>query len=395
VIQDNRVLRTMKARNYFGERGLLFSEKLQVSLEALCPTQVWTMSRAVFTDKVMSESMQNALQQRERIKDCSVTLRMLTHMKVIGQGGFGTVRMVKHKYSGLLYALKRVRKTPAGEESGIDHIKDLRTEIEILSSVDHPFMVKLVRVLETASSVYMLTELITGGSLYDQLHRVGGMNRKHAQFYGGSVLLCMEYLHHNLIMYRDLKPENVMLDSQGFLKLIDFGLARRVDDSSLAFSRVGTVFYLAPEVIRGAGYGMEVDIWGLGVLIFELVCGELPFGDSEQNQDDDDVDDSIVLESIVHDDIRFPPQYNDSVGKKLLTGLLTKTPEKRLGGGMKGWEEVRDHRFFKAGVSGNLFSKLMGRELRPPMVPPEERYDPDLDPNEDLSDAGEFAKERD
>jgi len=195
-------------------------------------------------------------------------------------------------------------------------------------------------------------------------------------------------------VYRDLKPQNVMLDAAGFLKLVDFGLAKRLPEStSRTYTAVGTLFYMAPEVIRLQGYGFEADIWSLGVLLYELVCGCLPFGDVCAEFYDPVADDeAATIASILEDDLQFPARYNDSAGKRLLQGLLCKQAPSRMGAGVRGWEEIRDHKFFKAGVEGNLFGTIMGREAGPPIVPSGEHFsdERELDEKVTLSDADEF-----
>merc|ERR1712087_774565 len=116
-------------------------------------------------------------------------------------------------------------------------------------------------------SVYMLTELITGGGLHAAIRKIPTvLTRAQAQFYTGCLILILEALSDRRIMYRDLKPENVMLDAQGYLKLVDFGIAKKLEEGKgQTFSVIGTPHYMAPEVLSGRGYGMEVDIWSLGV----------------------------------------------------------------------------------------------------------------------------------
>merc|ERR1712100_112506 len=127
----------------------------------------------------------------------------------------------------------------------------------------------------------MLQEVIPGGELHAAIRTIPHvLNRAQGQFYTGSLVLVLESLRNRNIVYRDLKPENVMLDAQGYLKLIDFGIAKKLDEHNRrTFTMIGTPHYMAPEVMRGKGYGTEVDIWSLGVIHFEFVCGFLPFGD--------------------------------------------------------------------------------------------------------------------
>merc|ERR1719199_1596233 len=180
----------------------------------------------------------------------------------------------------------------------------------MLGEIDHPFILQLVKSFYTDSSIYILTELITGGQMHEQMQKMGVLTRKQAQFYVGSLVLILEFLHDKNIVYRDLKPENVMLDPQGYLKLVDFGLAKKLDTGK-TYTFSGTLFYMAPEVIEGHGYTICVDVWSLGVMFYEFVCGSMPFGDGS-------VDDAEILTSVLGDKLEFPTKYNDNAGKKLL-----------------------------------------------------------------------------
>jgi len=196
----------------------------------------------------------------------------------------------------------------------------------------------------------------------------------------------LEELADRNIVYRDLKPENVMLDQQGYLKLIDFGIAKKLEEGKCkTFTMIGTPHYMAPEVMRGHGYGTEVDIWSLGVMLFEFVCGHLPFAD--------DLDDPTeVCTAVLKDPLAFPSRYRDQPGKALMQGLLCRQPKKRLGAGIHGFEDIRQAEFFKLnGSSNELFNKIMGRELDPPVIPKGETYCSPDEVDCTLSDAGELG----
>lgn len=260
--------------------------------------------------------------------------------------------------------------------------EDVKREMELLAENDHPFIMYLVKTFETPSSVYMLTELITGG----ELHTACGadlFSRGQAMFYIGSVFLALEALHERNIVYRDLKPENVMLDVHGYPKLIDFGAAKKLGASgSRTFTIIGTPHYMAPEVILGKCYGAEVDIWAIGVILFVLICGCLPFGH--------DLEDPLqVSKAVLKGNATFPPEIAICrVQRNMIRGLLTKNVAKRLGCGLNGYEDIKAADFFKTdGVrdieltssayildNRNFFDLLIGRELEPPVVPRGETY---------------------
>jgi len=322
--------------------------------------------------------MRNELKQRTTYQQTGLAMKLIRHVRLIGAGSFGSVRLVEHVKSNVRYALKRIRKV-SGEVP-----EDVRRETDLLSKTSHPFVLEMVTTFETDKSIYILTELITGGQLHE-LTQGRVISRKHAQFYIGSLCLVFESLHQVDIVYRDLKPENVMLDSQGYVKLVDFGLAKQLDSSHRTFTLVGTIYYMGPEVIQGKGYGKECDFWSLGVMLYELVTGVLPFGDDAE-------DENSILNSVIEDDLSFPNKYNDSAGKKLIQSLLKKNARERLGA--NGWGEVKEHKFFK--MEPKLFSKIVGREIEAPFVPQEETYtNPDKLKEISLSDNEELADSKD
>lgn len=142
--------------------------------------------------------------------------------------------------------------------------------------------------------------------MFDVIREIGLLSKQVARFYIGSLILAIEYLHMKNVIYRDLKPENVMVEGTGYLKLIDMGTAKKLKSSNgyRTFTIIGTPHYMAPEVMKGKGYTFSVDIWTLGVLLFEFTCGNLPFGD--------DLDDPYEIHNmILSSDVRFPSFYTD------------------------------------------------------------------------------------
>mmetsp|Transcript_28083 Transcript_28083/g.50172 ORF Transcript_28083/g.50172 Transcript_28083/m.50172 type:complete len:1011 (-) Transcript_28083:109-3141(-) len=380
---DGDLNRTLKRGACFGERALLFSEPRSAKvIIAEKGTRLWSAQRDVF-EQFVTKNMRDDLVQRANLLDWTLSMKNLKHVRLVGAGSFGSVRLVEHVKTEARYALKRIRK----EDGQVP--EDVVRECALLAEVSHPFVLQLVKTFETVNSIYILTELITGGELYAQMNeRMGVVSRKHAQFYIGSLVLIMEALHQHGIIYRDLKPENVMLDAQGYLKLVDFGLAKKLDGAQKTFSVVGTIYYMAPEVITAKGYSFEADFWSLGVMLFELVCGGLPFGE-------ECADDGGVVAAVIEEDLEFPARYNDNSGKKLIEGLLTKNPAGRLGA-QGGWTQVKEHKFFKElGNTGkaDLFTRILHRDQDPPFVPQREQYSQEDSLNEKvtLSDAEELA----
>ncbi|CAK9107464.1 cGMP-dependent protein kinase [Durusdinium trenchii] len=265
------------------------------------------------------------LRQRALLQDPGVKLRDLHRLGQVGTGTSGTVWLVRHKESGARYALKRMEKVDDNDKVS----QEVQREIEILSENDHPFLMHMVKALETLRNVYVLAEYVGGGELEPQ------------PFYAGSILLMVEALHERNVVYRDLKPENILLDEEGYLKLVDFGTAKKLDAKcGRTFTLVGTTHYMAPEVMRGKGYGLEVDVWALGILLYELLCGQLPFGEHAEN-------DREVCRAVLAGKPRIPSSLEDS-SQRILVSLLEPRPRRRLGCGANGLQEIKDHGFFRA-----------------------------------------------
>jgi len=381
VLIDGKTIRTLGKNAYFGERALLFDEPRTATVEVSSnEAELWSIEKSTFS-QIVKGNMQQELMHRIRLQDTNLVLKDVRQVKVIGAGAAGVVRLVEHKKTHTRYALKRVNKSNGRIP------EEVARECALLAENDHPFIMALVKTFETTKSVYMLTELITGGELHGAIRQIPTvLSRAHAQFYTGSLVIVLEELSDRNIVYRDLKPENVMLDAQGYLKLIDFGIAKKLEEGrSKTFTMIGTPHYMAPEVMRGHGYGTEVDLWSLGVMLFEFVCGYLPFADELD-------DPTEVCTAVLKDPLSFPSRYRDQHGRTLMQGLLCRQPKKRLGAGIHGYEDVKHAEFFKVGFSGtSLFNKIMGRELDPPVTPKGETYCNPEDAQITLSDGGELG----
>jgi cGMP-dependent protein kinase len=380
VTIDGKSIRTQGRNACFGERALLFHERRTASIEVSSDeAELWTIDQETF-GQIVTGKMREDIMYRIRIQDVKVNLKDLRPVKLVGTGAFSTVRLVEHKQTGVRYALKCVKK----EENGRIPIS-MRTECSILAENDHPFVLYVVKTFETPNRVCMLTELITGGDLHAAIRKIPTtLSRRQAQFYVGSLLIALEALWDRNIVYRDLKPENVMLDAQGYIKIIDFGISKMLGEGpdSLTFTTVGTPHYMAPEVMCGRGYGLEVDVWSLGIMLFEFICGELPFADHSDDPNE-------VCKAVLREKLVFPARCRDSEGHALMTGLLTRDPRRRLGAGAGGLAEVRSHRYFSARGEAPelLFDKILGRELDPPYLPKGEIY---CDEEDSFSDEEEL-----
>ncbi|PVH86770.1 serine/threonine protein kinase-like protein [Cadophora sp. DSE1049] len=278
-------------------------------------------------------------------------------LRCLGKGTFGTVLLVKQQTTGRLYAQKQFKKASLTVHKRL--IEQTKTERSILESVNrHPFVVKLFYAFQDHEKLYLILEYAQGGELFTHLAQERMFTEEVASFYMAEMALALEHLHRNLgVIYRDLKPENCLLDTDGHLLLTDFGLSKvAVDENDKCNSMLGTVEYMAPEVILGQKYGMAVDWWSFGALGFDLLTGAPPF----QGQNHAKIQERIVKQKLVM------PYFLGPDAKDLLTRLLRKEPNKRLGSNMpKDMLLIKKHRFFRK----IDWKKLARREIEPPIQP--------------------------
>jgi len=275
----------------------------------------------------------------------------------LGKGTYGTVLLVKQKSTGRLYAQKQLRKATLTVKKKL--VEQTKTERAILESVNrHPFVVKLFYAFQDHEKLYLILEYAQGGELFHHLASERMFNDEVASFYMAELVLALEHLHRNVgVVYRDLKPENCLLDSDGHLLLTDFGLSKvAVDEGDTCKSILGTIEYMAPEVIMGQEYGMAVDWWSLGALGYDLLTGNPPFTANNHAKTE---------EKILKQKLQLP-YFLGPDAKDLLTRLLRKEPKKRLGANMpKDMQIIKNHRFFKK----IDWKKLARREVPAPLNP--------------------------
>lgn len=283
-----------------------------------------------------------------------LTLNDFLVEKEIGKGAFGKVLLVRKENRNSLvpqhYAMKIIRKKDVFENKLVENIILEKT---ILSKQRHPFIVDLKYAFQTAYKVYLIMEYVPGGELFRLLKRVKRFNEETARFYMCEVLLALEFLHKKMnVIYRDLKPENILLTEQGHIKITDFGLAKKNDGK--AYTMVGTIEYLAPEVIKKSGYTCTVDYWGLGILLYEMLAGYPPFTAPHRNFQE--------IENLILENNPFFPNYFSSEAIDLIKKLTNSNPEKRLGA--KSVNDIRDHTFFK-GINWN---NVLNLKVVPPFT---------------------------
>ncbi|KAI8102271.1 hypothetical protein M9435_005877 [Picochlorum sp. BPE23] len=276
-------------------------------------------------------------------------------LRVVGQGAFGKVFQVRKTGTGEIFAMKVMKKDRILEKS---HGEYVRAERNALTSVVHPYIVTLRYSFQTKKKLYLVLDFINGGHLFFQLYRAGTFDEDLARLYTAELVSAISHLHSLGFVHRDLKPENVLLDAQGHVKVTDFGLAKgNMSDAEhhRTNSFIGTMEYMAPEVIQGKGHGKAVDWWSTGILLYEMLCGMPPFRAKSR---------PALQKLIVSGKFKLPP-YLSSDACSILKGLLQKDASKRLGFGDDGSSAVKKHPFFKT----IDWKKLDKRDIRSPFRP--------------------------
>lgn len=276
----------------------------------------------------------------------------LKTLGTLGKGSFGHVTLVKHKAEGTSYALKAVSKQQIVETRQQGHIL---SEKKVLSTLKHPFIIRLYATYKDRDRLYFLLEPSLGGELFTVLRKKRLFKPNTARFYAACVVLAFQYMHSLDTVYRDLKPENLLLDKEGYIKVTDFGFAKKI--KAKTWTLCGTPEYLAPEIVAGKGHGKGVDWWTVGVLIFEMLASYTPFYHEDHMH---------MYARIARGKVKFPSHEGFDQGSKgIIRSLLNVQPSKRLGVIQGGADRVREHPFFK-----NFdFKALLERKLDGPIKP--------------------------
>uniref|UniRef100_A0A8C2A796 protein kinase C n=1 Tax=Cyprinus carpio TaxID=7962 RepID=A0A8C2A796_CYPCA len=274
---------------------------------------------------------------------------------VLGRGHFGKVLLAEYKTTGEMFAIKALKKGDIVARDEVDSLMCEKRIFETVNSVRHPFLVNLFACFQTKEHVCFVMEYAAGGDLMMHIH-ADVFSEVRSVFYAACVVLGLQFLHDHKIVYRDLKLDNLLLDTEGYVKIADFGLCKEgmgFKDRTSTFC--GTPEFLAPEVLTETSYTRAVDWWGLGVLIFEMLVGESPFpGDDEEE----------VFDSIVNDEVRYP-RFLSTEAISIMRRLLRRNPERRLGAGERDAEEVKKHPFFR----DMDWAALLAKKIRPPFMP--------------------------
>ncbi|XP_014286257.1 cAMP-dependent protein kinase catalytic subunit beta [Halyomorpha halys] len=283
-------------------------------------------------------------------KESKVALTDFEPLQTIGTGSFGRVILARAKFTDSYFAIKVLEKHQILKMKQLEHTLN---EKKILQSTDFPFIIHMEYFFKDFVYLYFVMPYIPGGELFSHLRKAGKFSESTSVFYAAQVVLAIEFLHSLDIAYRDLKPENIIVDKNGYIKLTDLGFCKVVKGRT--YTLCGTPEYLAPEIILSKGYGLGVDWWSLGVLMYEMCAGYPPFYSTEPMK---------IYEQIVIGKFRMIPAFSNEL-KDLLRNCLQSDVSKRFGNLKKGVGDIKEHRWFRH-IS---WLEILNRKTQPPFIP--------------------------
>ncbi|CAI5455394.1 unnamed protein product [Caenorhabditis angaria] len=311
---------------------------------------------ASFTFDTNNNSRDNDLAEETHMKLSitptreSFSLQQLERLVTIGKGTFGRVELARDKISGAHYALKVLNIHKVVEMRQTEHVHN---EKKVLMRLKHPFIVKMYANEKDKNFLYMIMEYVPGGELFSYLRASRSFSNSMARFYASEIVCALEYIHSLGIVYRDLKPENLMLSKEGHIKMADFGFAKELRDRT--YTICGTPDYLAPESLARTGHNKGVDWWALGILIYEMMVGKPPFRGKTTKE---------IYEAIIDHKLKFPRSFN-LAAKDLVKKLLEVDRTQRIGCMKNGTQDVKDHKWFEKVV----WDDTLHLRVEPPIVP--------------------------
>ncbi|CAG9832514.1 unnamed protein product [Diabrotica balteata] len=357
-------IRTLGKGDFFGEKALQGDDLRTANVIVDDPEGVTTL---VIDRETFNQLISNLDEIRTKYKDENIERRRVNQefegvklsdlviLTTLGVGGFGRVELVQIRgRSNKSYALKQMKKAQIVETRQQQHIM---SEKEIMGEANCDFIVKLFKTFKDAKYLYMLMESCLGGELWTVLRDKGHFDDATTKFCTACVVEAFDYLHSRNIIYRDLKPENLLLDNSGYVKLVDFGFAKKLQTGRKTWTFCGTPEYVAPEVILNKGHDISADYWSLGVLMFELLTGTPPFTGSDPMRTY-----NIILKGI--DQIDFPRSITRNA-QALIKRLCRDNPAERLGYQKGGISDIQKHKWF----DGFNWEGLVNRTLTPPIIP--------------------------
>jgi cGMP-dependent protein kinase len=328
---NSRYIRSLGDGEDFGAKSLILSsDKRTATAIANGEVHCYTLTAKVFKS-ILEPNLYEYFTNKFALEDNTIELKDLDNIKELGSGTFGNVNLVRNKKNKQLYAIKALDLQQIKKENLETCVE---SEKNVLLKTDHPFIMKMVKYLKDDHYIFFINEYIKGKELWDVIRDIGLLNKEQTQFYVASMLLAINHLHKKKIIYRDIKPENVMVNVKGYIKIIDFGTVKEIEDRTSTV--IGTSHYMAPEITKGEGYSFQVDIWSIAICMYEFFCGKVPFGEDLEDPMD-------IYRAVCKEELTFPNFVNDEKYMALLHKMLKKNPTQRL------WklEQIKVDPYFK------------------------------------------------
>ena len=352
ISKEGVYIRELEAGNCFGENVLFMNHvKRTATVTAIDKVVCYLLFKTDFDVLLKEQNVKNYLLKKFALQDTSITLKDLHYIKFLGKGKFGSVSLV-HNHKNI-YAIKAISRKSVEKQKML--AKYFVYERRVMLTLDHPFIAKMVKSMKNNLFCFLLIEYVNGKNLSEYLsNRLSFKNIFETQFYIGSMLLMLEYLQKKYIAHRDIKPANIMIDTNGYLKMIDFGTAKVLIDYTSTV--IGTPHYIAPEILQGKGYSLSCDFWSVGICMYEIFYGVYPFGNHAHEVIE-------IYKEVLHKDFNFPDDNTKFKNvNDFINNLLTKKVNKRN----CNINNLKQMKFFE----DFDFEKLNDFEYTPNYIPP-------------------------
>ena len=352
LTKNNKKIKIIDKSSFFGDYNILSDEPSSYNYVAKSNEVIVYLIKSDFFNELLyyNNDIKESIKNKTLLEENTISLNDLYYLSYLGRGRFGNVCLVHNELC--FYAIKTISKSFAEKQKF--GVKYLLLEKKTLRSLDHPFVLKLVKTLKNENWLFFLMEQIKGINMHEYLNsRKIKKNLYETKFYAACLFLAITYLHSKRIVHRDIKPANLMIDSKGYVKVIDFGTAKKLKKDEKTKTVIGTPNFIAPEVLKGKGYSYSCDFWSIGICIYYIFYGSLPFGNNS-------IEIMDTYNEILEKEVSFPEKNNNEINS-LVSSLLEKNENKRN----CDFRSIKNHLLF----SDFNWDELIQYKVKPPYVP--------------------------